>query len=199
MRCRITITVRCRRGARRWCRQALTDESAALSDAWLSKTAMVEKYYAGLRDKYLPGKPIWVTETADAACGGNKWASTYVDTFRYLNQLGVLAQRGVQVVMHNTLDASDYGLLDEKDFSPRPKYWGALLWRKFMGTTVLQPGTSPSADLHLYAHCLRGAEGGVAVLAINAGAMAVKMAMPMDSTQYVLTLEGPGEQARGVE
>jgi heparanase 1 len=167
--------------------EAVVTEDSALSDAWLAKTEMVEKYYAGLRDKYLSGKPIWVTETADAACGGNKWASAFVDTFRYLNQLGVLAQRGVQVVMHNTLDSSDYGLLDEKDFSPRPKYWGALLWRKFMGTTVLNPGASPSADLHLYAHCLRGVEGGVAVLAINAGAAAVKVAMPMDSTQYVLT------------
>ena len=38
-----------------------------------------------------------------------------------------------------------------------------------MGTTVLDPGPSPaSANLHLYAHCLRDQPGGVALLAINA-------------------------------
>jgi len=166
---------------------AVTKEDAALSSEWLARTAKVAAYYAGLRDQYMPGKPLWVTETADAACGGSHWASTFVDTFRYLNQLGTLAQRGVKVVMHNTLDASDYGLLDERDFTPRPNYWGALLWRKFMGTTVLLPGASSSPDLHLYAHCLRGQPGGVAVLAINAGESAASLALPLDSTQYVLS------------
>ena len=36
-----------------------------------------------------------------------------------------------------------------------------------MGTTVLDPGASPTPSLHLYAHCLRGQPGGVALLAIN--------------------------------
>ena len=69
--------------------------------------------------------------------------------------------------MHNTLASSDYGLLDENSFAPRPNYWGALLWRKFMGTTVLDAGASPMASLHLYAHCFRGSAGGVAILVIN--------------------------------
>src|ERR1700759_1159150 len=93
-------------------------------------------FYPARRDGYLPGKPMWVTETADAACGGNPWASTFLDTFRYLDQLGRLSRQGVQAVMHNTLDASDYGLLDEDTLAPRPNYWAALLWRRLMGTTV---------------------------------------------------------------
>ena len=91
-------------------------------------------------------KSLWITETADAACGGNSWVSTFLDTFRDLNQLGSMAQRGVDVVMHNTLDASDYGLLDENTLAPRPDYWAALLWRKLMGTTVLNPGAFSSQD-----------------------------------------------------
>jgi heparanase len=170
---------------------ALTTESAARTNAWLSKTGTVEQFYAGLRDRYLPGKPIWVTETADAACGGNRWASTFVDTFRYLNQLGMLAQQGVQVVMHNTLDASDYGLLDERDFHPRPNYWGALLWRHLMGRTVLQPGAPPSTSLYLYAHCLRGVSGGVAVLAINPGESAASLEVSTPATEYKLSSREP--------
>jgi heparanase len=89
----------------------------ALSQDWLSRADQIEAFYAGLRDRYVPGKPIWLTETADAACGGNPWASTFLDAFRYVDQLARLAKRGVQVHMHNTLAASDYGLLDEQTFA----------------------------------------------------------------------------------
>jgi hypothetical protein len=37
------------------------------------------------------------------------WANTFLDTFRYLDQLGRLARQDVRVVAHNTLVASDYG------------------------------------------------------------------------------------------
>jgi hypothetical protein len=121
---------------------ATTTPGAALSADWLSRTDTVEAFYQGLRDRFEPGKPLWVTETADAACGGNPWASTFLDSFRYLNQLGSLAKRGVQVVIHNTLASSDYGLLDENSFNPRPNYWAALLWRKLMGTVVLNAGAT---------------------------------------------------------
>src|SRR4051812_46261418 len=60
--------------------------------------------------RFEPGKDLCITETADAACGGNPWASTFLDTFRYLIGHASLAQRGVKVIMHNTLAASDYGL-----------------------------------------------------------------------------------------
>ncbi len=43
-------------------------------------------------------------------------------------------KKGVQVVMHNTLAVSEYALLDQVTFEPRPNYWSALLWNKLMGT-----------------------------------------------------------------
>ena len=140
---------------------------AALSEQWLSGTDRVLASNQKLRDRFVAGKPIWLTETADAACGGNPWAVTFLDTFRYLDQLGRLARAGVQVVMHNTLAASDYGLLDENTLQPRPKYWGALLWRRLMGNTVLDAGVPLQAGLHVYAHCQRGMRGGVSLLVIN--------------------------------
>jgi heparanase len=181
----------------------LTTEDAALSDEWLSRTNTVEAFYAALRDRFEPGKPLWITETADAACGGNPWASTFLDSFRYLNQLGSVAQRGVQVVMHNTLDASDYGLLDENTLTPRPDYWAALLWRKLMGTTVLNPDASVAPGLHLYAHCLRGHPGGVTILVINASRTATQSGeFPAESERYTLTaaqLTGADVQLNGRE
>jgi len=144
-----------------------TTENAALSEEWLARTDVTFAFYRHLRDRFEPGKPIWLTETGDAACGGNPWASTFRDTFRYLDQLGRLAMQGVEVVAHNTLVASDYGLLDENTFAPKPNYWGALLWHRFMGTVVLDAGVERREGLHAYAQCLRGTAGGVALLIIN--------------------------------
>ncbi len=145
----------------------VSPSDSALSEQWLARTDQTLDFYRRLRDRFEPGKPIWLTETAEAACGGNRLAATFLDTFRYLDQLGRLAKAGVQIVMHNTLAASDYGLLDEKTFAPRPSYWGALLWRRLMGTTVLESGVPIQAGLHVYAHCQRGAPGGVGLLVIN--------------------------------
>ncbi|NEU98925.1 hypothetical protein, partial [Bradyrhizobium uaiense] len=139
----------------------------ALSDEWLARTGKTFALYKTLRDRLARNKPIWLTETAETACGGNRWASTFIDTFRYLDQLGRLAKAGVQVVMHNTLAASDYGLLDERTHLPRPNYWAALLWRRLMGTTVLDAGVAQQPSFHVYAHCAHDMPDGVALLVIN--------------------------------
>ncbi|GAB3101023.1 hypothetical protein G8770_16290 [Aestuariicella hydrocarbonica] len=138
----------------------------ALSSRWLGLIDKAIATTGGLRDQVAPGAPLWITETGETACGGNPWASTFTDVFRFTDQLARSARQGVQVYMHNTLAASDYGLLDDTTHRPRPNYWAAWLWRQFMGTKVLDAGKGTS-DLHLYAHCLRDQPGGVAVLAIN--------------------------------
>jgi Glycosyl hydrolase family 79, N-terminal domain len=160
---------------------------AALSEEWLSRTDQTLAFYRSLRDKFEPGKPIWLTETAEAACGGNRWDATFLDTFRYLDQLGRLAAAGVQVVMHNTLAASDYGLLNERTLAPAPSYWGALLWRLSMGGVVLDPGVPVQAGLHVYAHCQRGTPGGVSLLILNVDRSAPHaLTLPAASERYTL-------------
>ena len=165
-----------------------TTVAAALSQDWLSRPEKIGVFYADLRDRFESGKSLWITETADAACGGNPWASTFLDTFRYLVQHASLAQSGVKVIMHNTLASSDYGLLDENTFAPRPNYWAALLWRRLMGATVLDPHTSPIPNLYVYAHCLQNHPGGVTLLVINADRQQVhEIALPSDAERYTLT------------
>ena len=172
-----------------------TSPDKALSEEWLNRAAKDEEYYAAMRDRFEPEKPVWLTETAEAACGGDRFASTFLDSFRYLNQLGALARTGVRVHMHNTLAASDYGLLDERTYEPRPNYWAALLWHKLMGATVLDPGTSPSAKLHLYAHCLPDHRGGVSLLAINTDAeKATSIELSADSELYTLSARDPRDE-----
>ena len=180
-----------------------TTAEAALSEDFLARGDQIEHFYADLRDKYEPGKPLWLTETADSACGGNPWASTFLDSFRYLDQLGRLAKRGLQVHMHNTLAASDYALLDDATLMPRPNYWAAWMWRKFMGQTVLDAGPSPASNMHLYAHCMRDQPGGVALLAINLDrGTSQSMQLTTAAQRYTLTgrtLEDTAVQMNGTD
>ena len=164
-----------------------TTVADALSDEWLDRTVQTEEFYAALRDKYMPGKPLWLTETAETACGGDPFASDFADVFRYLNQLGALAQRGVQTVMHNTLAASDYGLLDERTLEPRPDYWATLLWKRTMGQTVLQPALHPAPGLRLYAQCAPAGGGAVTLLVLNMQATALTLRLPEAAQQASLT------------
>ncbi|HET7786869.1 MAG TPA: hypothetical protein VFL36_12930 [Myxococcales bacterium] len=165
----------------------LTSPDQAMSEEWLSRSDKIHDFYQRLRDRFAPGKPIWVTETADAACGGNPWASSFLDSFRYLDQLGRLARRGVKVQMHRALASGESALIDPKTLTPRPDYWAALLWRRLMGTTVLDPGPSREG-LHLYAHCLRGHSGGVALLAINnTRNQPESIELPVEAVRYTLS------------
>lgn len=160
----------------------------ALTADWLDRTDTVEAFYAAIRDRYLPRKPMWLTETAEAACGGDRLAGQFVDSFRFLNQFGTLAQKGVQVVLHNTLASSDYGLLDEDSYEPRPNYWAMLLWKRTMGQVVLDPGTPGTGALRIYAHCAKGKKGGVTLLALNTDTQDEKtLTVPAAGQRFTLT------------
>jgi heparanase len=173
----------------------------ALEAAWLRKTDTVAAYYAGLRDKYNPGKPLWITETAEAAGGGDPFAATYLDCFRYLYQMGSLAKKGVKVIMHNTLVASEYSLIDQDTHLPKPNYWAAFLWAKLMGTEVYEAGNG-APGVYVFAHNMKGHAGGITFLLLNTNKESTSFAVPSNAEQYTLTsakLESETVQLNGQE
>jgi len=160
----------------------------ALTPSYLDRNPRAETYYASLRDRYLPGKPIWLTETGEAGCGGSRSASTFVDSFRFMDQLGQMAQKNVQTVIVNTLASSDYGLVDEDTLAPRPDYWAALLWKRLMGTKVLDPGSIPNTELRVYAQCMKDTPGGVTLIALNIDQTSEHtLKLPIAGFQYTLS------------
>jgi heparanase 1 len=160
----------------------------ALSEEWLERSDVTYNYYSGLRDRYQPGKAMWLTETAQSSCGGDPWSSTFLDTFRFLDLLGRLAKHGVHTVMHNTLAQGDYSLIDGETMKPRPNYWAALLWRRLMGTTVLDADVPRLQGLHLYAQCRPGAPGAVTLLAINNSRNeTTSLVLPVAAQRYTLS------------
>ena len=168
----------------------------ALSDDWLDRTLLDEAFYGALRDRYAQGKPLWLNETAQAACGGSPWASTFLDTFRYVNQMGVLARKGVAVIAHNTLAASDYGLIDQDTLTPRPNFWAAVLWKRTMGATVLSAPPAIAGKVRLFAHCLPAGKGGVGMVAVNTGDAAE---LPLDKPGQAWVMTGAQIETRAAQ
>ena len=143
------------------------DPAKAHTDAYLAVAGQSARANASARDKYCPGGPMWVTESGDAGGGGDTWASTYLDVFRTLNELGEFATITDGVIFHNTLASSDYGFLDPVTHDPRPNYFAALLWNRLMGTTVYDSGEPLREGAHVFAHSRRDGKPGVAYLILN--------------------------------
>lgn len=162
----------------------------ALSEDWLARQERSLERRTALRDQYAPGAPIWNTETGSAACGGTRWAPTFLDVFRYLDTNARLAKQGLDAIFTHALISGSNGVIDEKTFMPNANYWAALMWRRLMGTKVLDAGPIQSG-LHVYAHCQRRNPEGVAVLVINLGETPAKISVPGPADLYVLTAPEP--------
>lgn len=185
------VSSRCKSLGERNGTTVTTTRAEALTAQWLARADQAQGFYRNMRDRYAPGAPIWITEMAQTACGGDQWASTFWDSFRFIDQLGRLAQQDVSIIFHNTLAASDYALIDDRTWLPRPNYWAALLWQRHMGTTVLDAGANGDG-FHIYAHCQKGRSGGVTIAAINLDETRARtIAVPSAGNIYTLTFGDP--------
>ena len=168
------------------------DGSEAHTDAYLAVAPTNAKSYAPLRDKYVPGGQMWVTESGDAGGGGDTWASTYLDVLRTLNELGSFATITDGVIFHNTLASSDYGFLQHGTFEPRSNFFAVLLWNKLMGSTVYDCGNPDTEGAHVYCHSRKDGKNGYVYLIINNSLTdATKVELPCDAEIY--TLSGSGD------
>lgn len=139
----------------------------AHTDEYLAVAPECAKAHAPLRDLFVPGGQMWVTESGDAGGGGDTWASTYLDVLRTLNELGSFAVITDGVIFHNTLASSDYGFLEHGSFNVRPNYFAVLLWNRLMGTTVYDCSNPNREGAHIYCHSRRDMKPGVVYLVIN--------------------------------
>ena len=145
----------------------LTTPEEALEPEFLDNGDTSFAFTADVRDTYSPDSPIWLTETAGAGCGGNVWNFAFLDTFRFVNQLGSRAQQGLDQLYHNTLTGASYGLLSEPDLEISANYWAAVLWKRLMGTRALAPATTGPGEVRVYAHCTGDFPSSVTHVVIN--------------------------------
>lgn len=166
-------------------------DSLITSEEYLDAAPYCAKAAARVRDKYMPGAQLWVTESGDAGGGGNTWASTYVDVLRTLNELGTFATISDGIVFHNTLASSDYGWLRHGSFDPRPNYFAILLWNRLMGTTVYDSEIAISEGAHVFCHSRKDGKDGCAYLVINnSKKKSTTVDLPKEAVCYVLDGNG---------
>eukprot|EP00698_Gefionella_okellyi_P006333 TRINITY_DN15705_c0_g1_i1.p1 TRINITY_DN15705_c0_g1~~TRINITY_DN15705_c0_g1_i1.p1 ORF type:complete len:495 (+),score=89.63 TRINITY_DN15705_c0_g1_i1:27-1511(+) len=110
------------------------------------------------------GGHVWVGETAMAySSGQNGTTNTYISGPWWIYQLGTLA-RTHTTQCRQTLRGGMYELVDKYSGKPNPDWWTALIWKRTMGSGVLDTSSS-DPELQAFAHC--GAQAGVSVAFIN--------------------------------
>lgn len=139
----------------------------ACSEEYLSVPELSCKYYVNMSSKVTTNGQLWVTESGDAACGGNTWGSTYLDVIRSANELGVFTKHTEGVIFHNTFVSSDYGWLDPITHMPRPNYWLNYIWNQLIGTSTFDTGWKNCEGAHLFAYDRKDKETGYVYMLIN--------------------------------
>lgn len=139
-----------------------------LEPAYLDEFQRIGAHFRGLSARH-EGMQTWVGETGNAQCGGEPGVSDrFAGSLWWLDQLGLAAASGEQVVVRQTLTGSDYGLLDSVTLAPRPDYWASLLWKQTMGERVVGlTAEQRNPHLRVYTHCHPAGDGRVSLLAIN--------------------------------
>lgn len=164
--------------------------SQAHSEEYLSVAPDCAKAHAVLRDRFVPGGQMWVTESGDAGAGGDTWASTYLDVLRTLNELGSYGTITDGIIFHNTLASSDYGFLEHGTFLPRPNYFAVLLWNQLMGTAVYDCDDPNREGAHIYCHSRKDGKRGVVYLIINNSLSdTTAVEIPREALRYTLHAE----------
>lgn len=116
----------------------------------------------------------WLGETSSAFDGGVPGVSdSYVAGFMWLDKLGVAARLRHNVVVRQTFYGGSYSLINEDTFDPFPDYWSSLLYKRLVGTQVLEvkDGIAFDRRIRVYAHCTSNrsiyAKGSVVLFALN--------------------------------
>ncbi|RZC08526.1 Auxilin-related protein 1 isoform E [Glycine soja] len=121
-------------------------ERKILDPEHLSK---VESIFGNLSETikiYGPWSSAWVGEAGGAYnSGGNHVSNRFLNSFWYLDQLGIASCYSTKVYCRQTLIGGNYGLLNTTTFAPNPDYYSAVLWHRLMGKKVL----AVSSDVHI--------------------------------------------------
>ncbi|TYJ16957.1 hypothetical protein E1A91_A09G017300v1, partial [Gossypium mustelinum] len=135
--------------------------------SYLNQVAQTYKGVLTIVNKFKPQSGAWVSESGGALHGGAKDLSpTFADGFWYLDQLGMASTYNHKVFCRQTLIGGNYALLNTTTSIPNPDYYGALLWHRLMGSTVLAVTQESNPNLRVYAHCAKK-KPGISIIFIN--------------------------------
>ncbi|XP_078391527.1 heparanase [Cetorhinus maximus] len=128
--------------------------------------------------KIVPDKKVWLGETSSAFGGGAPDLSDkYVAGFMWLDKLGLSAKLGIDVVIRQALFGAGFYQLVDRTLDPLPDYWLSLIYKKLVGTKVLNVSAvhrdaASNGTLRVYMHCTNPnsqiyQKGSVTMFALN--------------------------------
>ncbi|KAG0458470.1 hypothetical protein HPP92_023627 [Vanilla planifolia] len=122
---------------------------------YLDGTAQTFRDVANTVKEFGPWSAAWVGEAGGAYnSGGRNVSDTYVNSFWYLDQLGMTSTFDHKVYCRQALIGGNYALLNNITFAPNPDYYS------------LETTHNGSPYLRAYTHCSKDQEG-VTILLIN--------------------------------
>ncbi|XP_039114523.1 heparanase-like protein 1 isoform X1 [Dioscorea cayenensis subsp. rotundata] len=138
-----------------------------LDPQYLNRIADIYKNVQSTIKNHGPWALAWVGEAGGVPNNGGRLVSnTFIDSFWYLDQLGMASTYNTKAYCRQTLIGGHYGLLDRDTFIPNPDYYSALLWHRLMGKKVLSVDFNGHPHLRAYTHCRKQKEG-ISLLLIN--------------------------------
>lgn len=138
-----------------------------LSPGYLSREATKFRQMQAILQKYGPWSSSWVGEAGGAYNSGkHRVSDAFVNSFWYLDQLGMSSTFDTKVYCRQSLVGGNYGLLNTTTFAPNPDYYSALLWHRLMGRGVLSVNITGPPYVRTYAHCAKN-DTGITLLLIN--------------------------------
>ncbi|KAF5733935.1 hypothetical protein HS088_TW16G00376 [Tripterygium wilfordii] len=157
---------------------------------FLSQVAKTYSDLSKVIEEFGPWSGAWVGEAGGAYNSGSKDVShTFANGFWYLDQLGMTATLNHKVYCRQTFIGGNYGLLNTTSFIPNPDYYGALLWHRLMGPSVLSVNHNGSPYLRVYSHCSRN-KPGVTLLIINmSNSTSSRISVVNDMNPYTTNME----------
>ncbi|XP_041986990.1 heparanase-like [Aricia agestis] len=141
---------------RSWHQYYLNSRTATLEEFWNPKTfdllkEQIETMQSHTKD--YNNIPMWLTETSTSYGGGAPGLSnTYAGSPLWVDKLGLAARYNITSVFRQSFYGGNYSMIDH-DFEPLPDWWISVLYKKLVGSKVLNLTCKCSQYQRMYAHC----------------------------------------------
>jgi heparanase 1 len=158
------------------------DAANATSSAFLDATRQIgRQVVAAVRGTAFPDMPVWAGEigphnggNTPPNCEGNGVCGRYGSALWYADAMGAKAREGYAAFFRQDFLGADYGLVNYTSFAPSPDFWLLAIWRRAVGTGVLNVSQAQAPYSHttrVYAFCGR-ISGTFALVVVNLNAAA---------------------------
>lgn len=141
---------------RGWHQYYLNSRTAKLDDFWNPYTFDMLKEQIEIMNTHTKNYthiPMWLTETSSSYGGGAPGLSnTYGGSPLWLDKLGLSAKNNITTVIRQSFYGGNYSLVDS-NLDPLPDWWVSVLYKRLVGSKVLDVNCKCSSYQRMYAHC----------------------------------------------